>query len=45
MHQKGDHRSHPEQLHDNLLLCWFVGLSPDDPIWHPATFTKTRERL
>jgi transposase len=27
-----------EQLHDNLLFCWFVGLSPDDPIWHPTTY-------
>ena len=23
----------------------FVGLSPDDPIWHSTTFTKNRERL
>jgi hypothetical protein len=22
-----------------------VGLSPDDPIWHPTTFTKNRDRL
>ena len=34
-----------EQLHDNLLFRWFVGLSPDDPIWHPTTFTQNRERL
>jgi transposase len=34
-----------EQLNDNLLFRWFVGLSPDDPIWHPTTFTKNRERL
>ena len=34
-----------EQLHYNLLFSWFVGLSPDDPIWHPTTFTKNRERL
>jgi hypothetical protein len=34
-----------EQLHYNLLFCWFVRLSPDDPIWHPTTFTKNRERL
>ena len=34
-----------EQLHYNLLYRWFVGLSPDDPIWHPTTFTKNRERL
>jgi hypothetical protein len=24
-----------EQLHDNLLFRWFVGLRPDDPIWYP----------
>jgi len=34
-----------EQLHYNLLFRWFVGLSPDDPIWHATTFTKNRERL
>lgn len=34
-----------EQLHYNLLCRWFVGLSPDDPIWPPTTFTKNRERL
>ena len=33
------------QLPYNLLFRWFVGLSPDDPIWHPTTFTKNRERL
>lgn len=34
-----------EQLHYNLLFLWIVGLSPDDPIWHPTTFTKNRKRL
>src|SRR6266511_238280 len=34
-----------EQLDYNLLYRWFVGLSPDDPIWDPTTFTKNRERL
>jgi IS5 family transposase len=34
-----------EQLYDNLLFRWFVGLSPDDPIRHPTTFSKNRERL
>ena len=34
-----------EQLHNNLLFSWFVGLRPDDPILHPTTFTKNRERL
>ena len=30
-----------EQLDYNLLYRWFVGLSPDDPVWDPTTFTKT----
>ena len=34
-----------EQLHYNLLFGWFVGLSPDDPIWHLTTFAKTSDRL
>ena len=34
-----------EQLDYNLLHRWFVGLSPDDPVWNPTTFTKNRERL
>lgn len=33
------------QLDYNLLYRWFVGLSPDDPVWDPTTFTKNRERL
>jgi hypothetical protein len=34
-----------EQLDYNLLYRWFVGLSPDDPVWTPTTFAKNRERL
>src|SRR4030088_3719454 len=34
-----------EQLDYNLLYRWFVGLSPDDPIWDPTSFTKNRDRL
>ncbi len=34
-----------EQLNYNLLFRWFVGLSPDDLVWDPTTFTKDRERL
>jgi transposase len=33
------------QLNYNLLYRWFVGPSPDDPVWDPTTFTKHRERL
>lgn len=29
-----------EQLDYNLHFRWFVGLNPDDPVWHPTTFTK-----
>jgi transposase len=34
-----------EQLDDNLLYRWFVGLAPDDPILDATTFPKNRERL
>jgi transposase len=34
-----------EQLDYNLLYRWFVGLSPDYPVWDPTTFTKNRDRL
>src|SRR5216110_2747431 len=34
-----------EQLEYNLLFRWFVGLSMDDQVWAPTTFTKNRDRL
>lgn len=34
-----------EQLDYNMLFRWFVGLSMDDPVWSPTTFSKNRERL
>lgn len=34
-----------EQLDYNLLFRWFVGLSMDDAVWSPTTFTKNRDRL
>ena len=34
-----------EQLDDNLLFRWFVGLNMDDTVWDPTVFTKNRERL
>jgi transposase len=34
-----------EQLEYNLLFRWFVGLSANDPVWHPTVFTKNRDRL
>ena len=34
-----------EQLDYNLLFRWFVGLSPDAPVWNHSTFSKNRERL
>jgi hypothetical protein len=26
----------PDAFFGNLVFRWFVGLSPDDPIWHPT---------
>ncbi len=34
-----------EQIDYNLLYRWFVGLSPDDPVWDATVFTKNRARL
>lgn len=34
-----------EQLAYNLLFRWFVGLSADEPVWHPTVFSKNRDRL
>ena len=34
-----------EELNYNLLFRWFVGLNMDDPVWHPTTVTKNRDRL
>ena len=34
-----------EQLDDNLLFRWFVGLGIDDPVWDVTVFTKNRDRL
>jgi transposase len=34
-----------EQLNYNLLFRWFVGLSVDESVWDPSTFSKNRERV
>ena len=34
-----------EQLDYNLLFRWFVGLSPDDKVWHATVFCKNRDRF
>jgi transposase len=34
-----------EQLDDNLLFRWFVGLGVDDPVWDHSTYSKNRDRL
>jgi len=34
-----------EQMYYNLLLRWFVGLSMDEPVWVPTTFSYNRDRL
>ena len=34
-----------EQVEYNILFRWFVRLSANEPVWHPAVFTKHRDRL
>jgi transposase len=34
-----------EQLDNNLLFRWFVGMQMDDAVWNHAVFSKNRERL
>lgn len=34
-----------DQLDFNLKYRWFVGLTPDEPVWVPTVFSKNRERL
>ena len=34
-----------EQLDNNILFRWFVGLEMDEPIWVPTVFTKNQDRL
>src|SRR5215471_3046442 len=34
-----------EEIDYSILFRWFIGLSLDEPIWSPTTFSKNRERL
>jgi transposase len=34
-----------EEIDYSVLYRWFVGLSLDEPIWDPTTFSKNRDRL
>jgi transposase len=34
-----------EEIDYSILFRWFIGLSLDDPVWSPTTFTKNRDRL
>jgi transposase len=34
-----------EQINYNLLFRWFVGLSIDDAVWDPSSFSTNRDRL
>jgi len=34
-----------EQITDNMMFRWFVGLSMDAPVWDVTVFTKNRDRL
>ena len=35
----------PDRSQGRARERWFVGLNMDDPVWHPTTFTKNRDRL
>ena len=34
-----------DELNDNLLFRWFVGLNVDEAVWDASTFSKNRDRL
>jgi transposase len=34
-----------EEIDYSILFRWFIGLSMDDEIWSPTTFSKNRDRL
>ena len=34
-----------EEIDYSILFRWFIGLSLDEPIWSPTTFSKNRERF
>ncbi len=34
-----------EEIDYSIVFRWFIGLSLDEPIWAPTTFTKNRDRL
>jgi transposase len=34
-----------EELDYSVLFRWFIGLSMDEPIWSPTTFSKNRDQL
>jgi transposase len=38
-------RAPVEHLDYHLLIRWFVGLCPDEPVWDPSGFSKSRDRL
>ena len=38
-------RQRVQHLDFNLLYRWFVGLTLDDEVWDPSTFSANRERL
>lgn len=45
LHSVRSERMLMEQMEYNLLFRWFVGLTANEPVWHPTVFTKNRDRL
>lgn len=34
-----------EQIHFNVLFCWFLGLGLDEKVWDHSSFSTNKERL
>lgn len=45
LHAIRSERQLMEQMDDNLLDRWFVGLGIDDPVWDHSTYSMSRDRL
>lgn len=44
-HSVRSERQLMQQISDNMLFRWFIGLAMDAPVWDVTVFTKNRERL
>lgn len=45
LHSIRSERQLVERIDADLLFCWFLGMTPDDPAFDATTFTHNRPRL